>query len=188
MFFANLLWEVKYMPSEKVLEQKKQQVAELVEKLQKATAGVLVDYRGLTVEEDTQLRAKLREANVEYKVVKNTLVRFAANEVGFEALDPVLNGPTSIAISYDDPVAAAKVLSDFAKTNDKLEIKAGFVDGKIISVEEIKNLAKLPSREMLIAQVLGGLNAPIAGLAGVSNGLLRGLVCALNEIAKKQAA
>lgn len=176
------------MPSEKVLSEKKEQVAELIGKLQKATAGVLVDYRGLTVEQDTQLRAKLREANIEYKVVKNTLTRFAANEVGYGALDPILNGPTSLAISYDDPVAAAKILCEFAKTHDALEVKAGFVDGKIISIEEVKDLAKLPSKEILIARVLCGLNTPIQGFVGVTNGLLRSFVCALNAIAEKQSA
>ena len=176
------------MPSEKVLSEKKEQVAELIGKLQKATAGVLVDYRGLTVEQDTQLRVKLREANIEYKVVKNTLTRFAANEVGYGALDPVLNGPTSLAISYDDPVAAAKILCEFAAKNDKLEVKAGFVDGKIISIDEVKDLAKLPSKEILIAKVLCGLNTPIQGFAGVTNGLLRSFVCALNAIAEKQSA
>ena len=96
------------MPSAKVLDIKKQAVADMVEKLKKAQSGILVDYRGLTVSEDTDLRNKLREAGVEYKVVKNTLTRFAANEVGFEELDPVLNGPTSLALSYEDPVAPAR--------------------------------------------------------------------------------
>ena len=112
------------MPSANVLEQKKQIVADLVEKLKSAQAGVIVDYRGLTVEEDTNLRRKLREAGVEYKVVKNTLTRFAANEVGLSGLDDQLNGPTSLDISADDPVAPAKVISEFAKDNE--EKRQGF--------------------------------------------------------------
>ena len=152
------------MPSAKVLEQKKATVADLIEKLKVAQAGVLVDYRGLTVSEDTELRRKLREANVEYTVVKNTLTRFAAKEVGLDELDAVLNGPTSLAISETDPVAPAKVISDFAKNNEKIEIKAGFLDGKVISLDEIKTLANTPSRDTLIAKIMGSLNAPISDL------------------------
>ena len=152
------------MPSAKVLEQKKETVAALIEKLKTAQAGVLVDYRGLTVSEDTELRAKLREAGVEYKVVKNTLTRFAAKEVGFDELDEALNGPTSLALGFDDPVAPAKVISDFAKQNENLEIKAGFLDGKVISLDEIKTLANTPSRDTLIAKIMGSLNAPVSNL------------------------
>ncbi len=152
------------MPSAKVLEQKKQIVADLVETLKSAQAGVLVDYRGITVEQDTQLRSKLREAGVEYKVVKNTLTRFAANEVGYQELDEQLNGPTALAISTTDPVAPAKVISDFAKDVEALEIKAGFLDGKVISIDEIKKLASTPSREVLIAKIMGSLNSPISSL------------------------
>ena len=176
------------MPSEKILAEKKIVVSEIKEKLQGAIAGVFVDYRGLTVEQDTDLRNKLRAANVEYKVVKNTLTRFAANEIGYNALDPILNGPTSLAISSQDPVAAAKVLCEFAKKNDKLEIKAGFVEGRVIDVSEIKMLAELPSKEVLIAKVLGGFNAPITGFVGVLNGTLRSLVCVLNAVSEKKSA
>ncbi len=152
------------MPSANVLEQKKQVVAELVETLKSAQAGVLVDYRGITVEQDTKLRTKLREAGVEYKVVKNTLTRFAANEVGFQELDEQLNGPTALAVSTTDAVAPAKVISDFAKEVETLQIKAGFVDGKVISLDEVKQLANTPSREVLIAKIMGSLNAPISKL------------------------
>jgi len=169
------------MPSANVLEQKKQIVAELVETLKSAQAGVLVDYRGITVEEDTRLRAKLREAGVEYKVVKNTLTRFAANEVGFGELDPQLNGPTALAISTTDAVAPAKVISDFAKDVEALEIKAGFVDGKVIGLDEIKQLASTPSKDVLIAKIMGSLNAPISKLvrtlqALVDNGVEPALI------------
>ena len=152
------------MPSANVLEQKKEIVAGLVETLKSAQAGVLVDYRGLTVEEDTNLRRKLREAGVEYKVVKNTITRFAAKEVGLDGLDEQLNGPTSLAISKDDPVAPAKVIADFAKENECLKIKAGFLDGNVISLDEVKTLANTPSRDTLIAKIMGSLNAPISNL------------------------
>lgn len=176
------------MPSEKILEQKKQMVADLAEKMQKAAAGVLVDYRGLTVEQDTKLRRNLREANVEYTVVKNTLTRFAANQIGFEELDPILNGPTSLAMSFDDAVAPAKVLINFAKENEDLEIKAGFLEGKIISVDEIKNLASLPTKEVLVGKLLGSMMSPLQGFVNVTNGNLTGFVRALNAIAEKKAA
>ena len=125
------------MPSEKVLEAKKAQVAELIEALKGATTGVLVDYRGLNVEEDTNLRNKLREANVKYFVIKNTLLLRAAKELGLDALEEALHGPTAIAVSSEDAVAPAKVLADFAKENDKLELKAGFMDGAVMSLDEI---------------------------------------------------
>lgn len=177
------------MPSEKVLTLKKEQVAQLSEKLKTSAAGVLVDYKGISVAEDTKLRAELRAANVEYKVVKNTMLRFAAKEVGFDELTPVLEGTTALAVSAEDPVAAAKILSKYAdSTKDKFEIKAGFVDGKVLDVAGVKALGELPPKEVLIAQVLGGLNAPISGFANVLNGNLRGLVIALNAIAEKQGA
>lgn len=152
------------MPSEKVLESKKAVVAELVERLKGAQAGVLADYRGLTVAQDTELRAKLREAGVEYTIVKNTLTRFAANEVGLGELDPILHGPTALATSTDDVVAPAKVLVEFAKNNEQLEIKAGFVDGKVIDVSEVKVYASIPNKETLISKMMGSLQAPIGNL------------------------
>lgn len=153
------------MPSQKVLEEKKQIVAAMTEQFKTAVSGVFVDYCGLTVEEDTQLRNKLREAGVEYKVIKNTLTRFAAKEVGFDELDPILNGPTSLAISMTDEVTPAKVIADFAKTHEQLEIKAGFLDGKVLALDEVKTLAATPNRETLLAKLLGSLNAPISNLA-----------------------
>ena len=165
------------MPNAKVLEQKKQIVADLAHKMQNAAAGVLVDYQGITVEADTKLRRALREAGVEYSVVKNTLTRFAANQIGFEALDEKLNGVSALAISMEDPIAPARIINDFMKKkeNEKfLRIKAGFVEGKLVDEAEIKRLAELPSREGMIAQVLYGFNYPITQL-----------VIALDAIAKK---
>ncbi len=178
------------MPSANVLEEKKKVVAELIEKLKSAQAGVLVDYRGLTVEEDTNLRSKLREAGVEYKVVKNTLTRFAAKEVGFEELDEILNGPTSLAISDTDPVAPAKVISDFIKDNEKISIKAGFLDGKVISLDEIKTLANTPSKEVLIAKIMGSLNSPVSKLVRTLQALVDNGVepCDINIVKEEPAA
>ena len=146
------------------VELKQPIVQEISENIKDAQSLVVVDYRGLTVAQDTELRAKLREAGVEYKVVKNTLTRFAAKEVGFEELDEQLNGPTALAISTTDAVAPAQVISDFAKEVEALQIKAGFVDGKVISLDEVKTLASTPSREVLIAKIMGSLNAPISKL------------------------
>lgn len=152
------------MPSTKVLEAKKQIVEGLKETMQSAVSGVFVDYCGLTVEQDTDLRNKLRAANVDYKVVKNTLVRFAAKEIGFDELDPILNGPTAMAVSMTDEVTPAKVLADFAKEHEELELKSGFLDGKVISLEDLKQLAATPNRDTLLAKLLGSLNAPASNL------------------------
>ena len=172
------------MPSEKVLEAKKAQVAELIEVLNGATTGVLVDYRGLTVEEDTKLRNNLRAAGVKYFVVKNTLLRLAANQTGLEDLDSILHGPTALAVS-EDAVAPAKVLADFAKDNEALEIKSGFMDGKVLSLDEITTLAKTPNKETLIAKMMGSLNSPISGLARLLSTIAEGGVEIADLIAKK---
>jgi len=152
------------MPSEKILNEKKAVVSALVERLKGAQAGVIADYRGLTVAQDTELRKKLREAGVEYTIVKNTLTRFAANEVGLTDLDPILHGPSALATSATDVVAPAKILVEFAKDNEQLEIKAGFVDGKVIDANEVKVYASIPSKEVLISKMLGSLQAPIGNL------------------------
>lgn len=174
------------MPSEKVLEAKKAQVAEVIEVLKGAQTGVVVDYRGLTVEEDTALRTKLREANVKYFVMKNTLLLRAAKEVGLEALEEALHGPTAIAVSSEDAVAPAKVLSDFAKENEKLEIKSGFMDGAVMSLDEIKKLASTPNLETLIAKMMGSLNSSISALARTLAAIADGGVEIADLIAKKQ--
>ena len=175
------------MPSEKVLEAKKAQVAETVEILKAAQTGVLVDYRGLNVEEDTELRRKLREANVKYFVIKNTLLRLAAKEVGLDALDEALHGPTAIAVSSEDAVAPAKVIADFAKENDKLEIKTGFMDGAVISLDEVNKLAATPNMDTLIAKMMGSLNSPISSLARLLATIADGGEEIADLIAKKSA-
>lgn len=176
------------MPSEKILEQKKQQVAQLAEDFKKANVGVLVNYEGITVEKDTKLRKQLREAGCEYKVVKNTLLGLAFKEAGIEGLEEHLHGATAIAYSENGYVDAPKILSDYAKDNENFTVKAGFIDGDTVDAKSIDELAKLPPKEVLVAQVLGGLNGPIQGFANVLNGTIRGLVIALNAIAEKQSA
>ncbi len=154
------------MPNAKVLSEKQAIVAALTDKIRKAQSGVFVDYKGITVEDDTKLRAEMRKNNVEYSVVKNTLVRFAVNEIGYQELDPVLNGTTAMAISMDDSVLPSKIVGDFAKKHPKVyKIKAGFVDGKVVDAATIERIADLPSKDILIAMVLGTMNAPIAALA-----------------------
>ena len=175
------------MPSAKILEQKKQIVSDLADKLRRASAGVFVDYCGITVEEDTKLRAEMRKAGVEYTVVKNTLTRFAAKDAGLDGLDEILNGTTALAVSYDDPVAPAKILNEYAGKHENFKVKMGFVEGKVITPGEVKNLADLPSKEVLVATVLGTMNAPITGLVTVLNGTLKGLAVALNAIAEQKA-
>jgi large subunit ribosomal protein L10 len=177
---------VENLPKENTMNQKREVVEGISAKMKAAKAMVFTDYRGLTVEQDTELRSALRKAGVEYKVVKNTLTRFAANENGLDGLDTYLNGPTAMASSETDPVAPAKVLSEYAKKYNKLELKVGVVEGKIIDQSGIKALAELPPREVLIARVLGGINAPISGLVNVLNGNIRGLVVALNAIAEQK--
>ena len=175
------------MPSAKVLEAKKAQVAEIAEVIKAAQTGVLVDYRGLTVEQDTDLRNKLRAAGCKYFVVKNTLLKLATEQVGLEGLEEALHGPTALAVSDEDPVAPAKVLADFAKTNEKLELKSGFMDGAVMSLDEVKTLAATPSMETLIAKMMGSLNAPASNLVRLLNTIVEGGEEISELIAKKSA-
>ncbi len=150
---------------------KEAKVAEIREKLEKAQAIVLADYQGLTVEEDTALRKTLREAGVEYKVYKNNLVTLAAKELGIEGLDSYLEGPVSIAFGYEDATAPARVLHTFAKDHKKLELKAGMVEGTLYNKEEVEKLATIPSKEVLIAKLLGSFKAPLSNLAYLLNAI-----------------
>lgn len=156
------------MPNAKVLESKKAAVEALAEKLQNATAAVFVDYKGINVAQDTELRNQFRAAGVEYTVVKNTLTRFAANKVGYTEFDELLNGTTSMACTTGDPIAPARIVSEFAKKNkDIVTIKGGMVEGKVLTIEELKAFGELPSKDALVAQVLGTFLAPISSLAFV---------------------
>ena len=159
------------------VELKQPIVAEISELLNGAASAVVVDYRGLTVEQDTQLRKKLRESDVSYKVYKNTMIRFAVKGTEFEALVPHLEGPTALAVSKTDATAPARILADFAKTADKLELKAGVVEGTYYDEKGIQVIATSPSREILLGRLLGSMQSPIANFARV-----------LNQIAEKAEA
>ena len=153
------------MPSEKILEAKKAKVEQLTELIKASVSGVLVDYKGITVEEDTKLRKELRENNVQYTVVKNTLLSRACDEVGLEDLKPVLEGTTAIATSDSEYAAAARILCNYAKDHDNFKVKSAYLDGAVIDMDTITALSKLPTREVLLANVLGAFQAPIASFA-----------------------
>lgn len=177
------------MPNAEVLEQKKAIVKALAEKIKNAQSGVLVDYKGINVSDDTKLRTDMRNAGVDYSVYKNTMIRLAAIEAGIEGLEPYLSGTTAIALSETDVVAPARVVSEYAKKiQNKFEIKVGFVEGKLVDAKQVEAIADLPSKEILVATVLAGLNAPITGFVNVLNANLRGLVVALNAICEKKGS
>jgi len=149
----------------KVIETKQQVVTEIAEKLRESKSTIVVDYRGLTVSEVTELRKNLREAGVEFKVYKNSLTRRAAESAEIAELNEFLTGPNAIAFSNEDVVAPAKVLNDFAKDHEALEINAGVIEGKLVTLDEVKAIATLPSREGLLSMLLSVLQAPIRNLA-----------------------
>ena len=151
-----------------IIEQKQQIVSDIADKLKASKSTIVVDYRGLTVSEVTELRKQLREAGVEFKVFKNSMTRRAAEAAGLSGLNDALTGPNAIAFSNEDVVAPAKILNDFAKKNEALEIKAGVIEGNIASVEDVKALAELPSREGLLSMLLSVLQAPIRNFALVT--------------------
>ncbi len=153
------------MPSAKILESKKQIVADLTEKLQNAASGVIVNYSGITVENDTKLRADLRKAGIDYAVIKNTMTKRACENVGYGELASALEGMTAIAISKDDAVAPAKILKEYADKIDSFELKAGFVEGKVLDKDGVLELANIPSKEILIGKLLGSIQSPLYGLA-----------------------
>lgn len=171
-----------------VSTEKQQVVVELKEKLTATKGAVFTNYRGLSVAMDTKLRRKLREAGVEYKVVKNTMTRIAANELGIVGLDQYLEGPTAMAVSATDPVAPAKLISDFIKENklQSIEIKAGLLEGKVIDEKGVKALASLPPREVLVAKMLGSMQSPITGFVNVLQGNIRNLVYTLEAVRKQK--
>lgn len=169
------------------IEEKQVIIQEIVEKINRSQSIVLCDYRGLNVAQVTELRRRLREAGVEYKVLKNTMVRFAAREAGIDGLDDILSGPTAVAFGVSDPVAPAKIISEFAKTNDKLQIKAGVLDKKVLTAENVKALADIPPREVLLSMVLRGMQGPISGLVNVLQGNIRNLAYVLAAIQEKKA-
>jgi large subunit ribosomal protein L10 len=168
-------------------EAKEKTVEEFTSLLQDARGVILAEYAGLDVAAVSNLRRKCREAGVQYRVIKNTLAKRATSKTGMAVLDPLLEGPNAWAIHKTDQVAAAKVLSEFAKDNQKLKIRGGLVDGRLISQQDVDALAKLPSREVLLAQTLAAMQSPMSGFAGVLNALLRGFATAVDAYAKKRS-
>ena len=153
------------MPSISVLEQKKAIVADLVEKMKKAQSGVLVQYQGITVENDTKMRAAFRKAGVDYMVLKNTLIGRACDEVGYSDMKQYLTGMTAIAIGTTDPVAPAKVLKEYAEKVESFQILAGYLDGAVVDAETVNKLADIPSKEVLLAKLLGSIKSPLYNFA-----------------------
>ena len=152
------------MPSNKILEAKQATVATLAEKLKTAASGVLVQYQGITVEDDTKMRAALRAAGVEYSVIKNSITGRACDEVGYGAMKEHLHGMTALAISQDDPIAPAKILKEYVEKVEGFEFRAGFVDGAVVDVATVKELADTPSKEVMVGKVLGSFQSPLYGL------------------------
>lgn len=165
---------------------KQQVVTEIKEAIQNSKSISIVEYRGLNVSDLTELRSKFRAEGVNYKVYKNTMVNIALKELGYEGYEEYLKGPNGFVFSNEDMVAGPRIAVNFSKDKNNLVIKAGIIDGQVVDAEGVKALAKLPTREVLIAQVLGGLNAPIQGFANVLQGTIRSLVYALNAVKEKQ--
>jgi large subunit ribosomal protein L10 len=169
-------------------QSKQDLVAELAQQLKGTKAAFLADYRGLNVEKATELRRKLRAAGAEYRVIKNTLLRLAAQGTQAACLDPELKGPTAVTLVTSDPVAPAKALVEFAKANQAFELKAGMLDGKLLSAADVRALAELPSREVLLGRLLGTLNAPTSNFVGVLAAVPRSMVQVLSAIKDQKAA
>ncbi|QOR34568.1 50S ribosomal protein L10 [Clostridium sp. 'deep sea'] len=169
-------------------EDKQRQVSEIRERFEKAKSVILTDYRGINVADMTELRKQLREAGIEYKVLKNTLVKIALEGKEVDEIKDSLQGPTALAFGYDDPVTAAKILSDFSKNheNNLPVVKAGILEGKVIDTAGVTALADLPSREVLLSMVLSGMQAPITGFVRASNGIISSLVYALNAVREQK--
>ncbi len=168
-------------------EAKKVVVEDIKEKIQNAKSVVLVKFSGLTVAEDTELRREFRKNNVEYKVLKNTLIKRAFNDMGITDFDEDLNGPTSVAFGEDETGASKVIVEAAKKYQDKVSVKSAFVDGGKVDVNGVKALASMPSKEQLVAKMLGSLQAPIANFVGVLSAMPRSLVIALNAVAEKKA-
>lgn len=171
----------------KNLEIKKGVVQEIKQKFESAHSAILLDYRGLTVAEVTELRNQCRAAGVEYVVLKNTMIELAVKELGITGLDDHLKGPTAVAFGLKDPVAPAKVLTEFIKKVKKTQLKCGVVDGHVIDVKGVTALSELPPKEVLIAKMMGSLNAPITNFVGVLSATLRSLVYAIEAVRKQKA-
>lgn len=162
--------------------EKEAMVQSISEKLDRARSSVLTDYRGLNVQEITELRKRLTSAGIEYRVLKNTLTSLAAKKAEIDGVDPYLEGPLAVAFSYDDPVTPAKILSEFSKDHKSLVVKGGILDRKIIDAASVKSLADLPGREQLLAMALRAMQGPLSGLANALQGNLRNLAYAVEAV------
>lgn len=168
------------------LEEKKQSVDELAEKVERASVIISTDYGGLTVAEMTDLRRKLRAQQIEFRVIKNTLARFAATKAGKDDLDKIIVGPTAVALGYDDIAAPAKVLMEYIRsTKSQLKISGGLIENRVLSAAEIATLATMPPKEVLVAKLLGGLKGPLYGLVNVLNANIAGLTYVLSARQKQ---
>lgn len=168
-------------------EVKEKTVEEFSSLLQGASSVILAEYAGLDVAQVSSLRRKCRDAGVQYRVIKNTLAKRATSQSGMALLDPLLQGPNAWAIHKTDQVAAAKVLSEFAKDHQKLKIRGGVVDGRLVTEKDVEALAKLPGRDVLLAQTLAAIQSPMSGFAGALNALMRGFATAVDAYAKKRS-
>lgn len=173
---------------EKAIELKKQLVLDIKDKIERSQGVIFYDYRGLTVEEVTELRNLFRAAGVDYHVIKNSLMRRAVDMLDIKGLDETLTGPTAVAFGYSDPVAPAKVLSEFVKKIKKTQIKSGILGKKIIDIESIQKLADMPSREQLLGRLAGTLQAPVSGFARSLSGIICKLGYALNAVKEQKQA
>lgn len=171
---------------EHTLLQKQAVVNEIREHIEASQSVVIVEYRGLNVASATELRNLFREANVDYKVYKNTMVNLALKELGYEGYEEYLSGPNAFVFSKEDMVAGPKIAQKFSESNDKFVIKAGLMDGKTMDAEGVKQLSKMPSKEVLLSMVLRALQGPISGLANVCQGTIRSVVYALNAVKEKK--
>ena len=168
-------------------EDKARVIDELTEKL-KSNSVVLVDYKGINVAQSDRLRARSRDSGIEFVVAKNTLAQIAADRAGVEGLSELLVGPTAIAFS-EDPIAGAKLMDEFSNEIDAFELKGGLLDGgRVVDADAVTRLSRLPGREQLIAQVVGGIQSPLAGLVNVLNGTIRNLAVVLNQVAEQKRA
>ncbi len=187
-YYFILLINLKEVDGVSVRAEKEALVEEVKDKMERAKSAVLTDYRGLNVSESTELRRKLRDEQVEYRVIKNTMARFAVRDLGLDEMIEYLEGPTAIAFSYEDPAAAPKVLSEYAKKNKKLKIKAGLLAGVLIDAEGIQSLANLPSREVLLSKVAMAMQSPVSSFVSVLHAPIRDFVYVLDSVRQQKEA
>lgn len=169
-------------------EEKIEAVKELRENIEGSNSLLLTDYRGLTVSEITTLRRTLHEKGADYKVVKNTLFKLAAEKLADSGIYDLLAGPTAVAFVHNDPIASAKAIMDFTRDHKDLEVKGGYVEGRLLTADQIQTLSKIPPKEILLAQLVGSIQSPIAGLVGTLQGLMSNLVYTLQAVSEQKAA